>query len=119
MNPVKLNDDQATRLYRYGNFHFHAADLVYRKLPTHMPKSEQRVTACTLAMHHIEFGVELKFKYLHVQEHGMFMPIHKLDVLFRGGTVRGSECQGLRTCFKKKDTIQELMFTFNHWSSAY
>ena len=25
----------------------------------------------------------------------------------------------LRTCFKKKDTIQELMFTFNHWSSAY
>ena len=26
---------------------------------------------------------------------------------------------GLRTCFKKKDTIQELMFTFNHWSSPY
>ena len=25
----------------------------------------------------------------------------------------------LRTCFKKKDTIQELMFTFNHWSSPY
>ena len=24
-----------------------------------------------------------------------------------------------RTCFKKKDTPQELMFTFNHWSSAY
>ena len=23
----------------------------------------------------------------------------------------------LRTCFKKKDTPQELMFTFNHWSS--
>ena len=23
----------------------------------------------------------------------------------------------LRTCFKKKDTTQELMFTFNHWSS--
>ena len=26
---------------------------------------------------------------------------------------------GFRTCFKKKDTIQELMFTFNHWSSPY
>ena len=25
----------------------------------------------------------------------------------------------LRTCFKKKKTPQELMFTFNHWSSAY
>ena len=25
----------------------------------------------------------------------------------------------LRTCFKKKNTIQELMFTFNHWSSPY
>ena len=23
----------------------------------------------------------------------------------------------LRTCFKKKDTTQELMFTFNHWSN--
>ena len=109
MNPVKLNDDQATRLYRYGNFHFHAADLVYRKLPTHMPKGEQRVTACTLAMHHIEFGVELKFKYLHVQEHGMFMPIHKLDVLFRGGTVRGSECQGL-----SKDTQNHIDNAFQH-----
>ena len=25
--------------------------------------------------------------------------------------------EALRTCFKKKDTTQELMFTFNHWSS--
>ena len=25
----------------------------------------------------------------------------------------------LRTCFKKKKTPQELMFTFNHWSSPY
>ena len=25
--------------------------------------------------------------------------------------------QAFRTCFKKKDTPQELMFTFNHWSS--
>ena len=25
----------------------------------------------------------------------------------------------LRTCFKKKTTTQELMFTFNHWSSPY
>ena len=30
-------------------------------------------------------------------------------------TLRGT----LRTCFKKKKTPQELMFTFNHWSSAY
>ena len=26
-------------------------------------------------------------------------------------------CECLRTCFKKKHTTQELMFTFNHWSS--
>ena len=32
---------------------------------------------------------------------------------FHGGT------HLVRTCFKKKDTIQELMFTFNHWSSPY
>ena len=31
-------------------------------------------------------------------------------------TVKSSEVT-LRTCFKKKDTPQELMFTFNHWSS--
>ena len=29
------------------------------------------------------------------------------------------ESKTLRTCFKKKHTPQELMFTFNHWSSAY
>ena len=38
------------------------------------------------------------------------------------GLIEKNRCPtdgGFRTCFKKKDTIQELMFTFNHWSSAY
>ncbi len=74
-----------------------------------MPKGEPRVIACTLAMPHIEFGIELKFKYLHVQEHGMFMPIHKLDVLFKGGTVRGNECQRL-----SKDTQNHIDNAFQH-----
>ena len=95
MEPVKLNDDQLTRLYRYGNSHFHAADLIYEKLPTHMPKGEQWVTSRSLAMHHIEFGIELKFKYLHVQEHGEFMPIHSLDILFKGGTIWKHTCKEL------------------------
>ena len=37
MNPVKLTDDQVTSLYRYGNYHFHAADLIYRKLYSYIP----------------------------------------------------------------------------------
>ena len=30
-----------------------------------------------------------------------------------------SDSDNIRTCFKKKKTPQELMFTFNHWSSPY
>ena len=60
-------------------------------------------------MPHIEFGIELKFKYLHIQEHGMFMPIHQLDILFKGGTFRGCECKGLST-----DTQNHIDNAFQH-----
>ena len=32
---------------------------------------------------------------------------------------QGKAAISLEPVLKKKDTIQELMFTFNHWSSAY
>ncbi len=46
------------------------------------------------------------------QIQGIETKIAKNDVVF---ATDGS--YSLRTCFKKKDTTQELMFTFNHWSS--
>ena len=49
MNLVKLTDDQVTRLYRYGNYHFYAADIIYRKLYSHIPKDERKVTSLNLA----------------------------------------------------------------------
>ena len=60
-------------------------------------------------MPHIEFGIELKFKFLHIQEHGMFMPIHQLDILFEGGTFRGCECNEL-----SKDTQHQIDNAFQH-----
>ena len=109
MNPIKLTDVQVTRLYRYGNCHFHAADLIYRELHSHIPINEYAFTSLNLAMPHIEFGIELKFKYLHIQEHREFMPIHQLDILFKGGKVRSCECKGL-----SKDTQDRIDNAFQH-----
>ena len=45
--------------------------------------------------------------------------IHQLAKACDSIREHNKDGEGIRTCFKKKDTIQELMFTFNHWSSAY
>ena len=111
MNPVKINNAQVTRLYKYGNYHFYAADLIHRKLFKHIPMDEHKfpLASLSLAMYHIEFGIELKFKYLHIQEHAMFMPIHDLKILFKGGTGKNNQCKGL-----SKDTQHQIDSAFQH-----